>query len=294
MSEEYSREAYDQAEQEIESAKKNISPDAPTEDLRAAVEQKATAEGRRDSLHEQSWDEALKANEEYDQLWVQKAVAEKAIADFRVANSILQAPTSEAEAVPESAERKEKSLEEQAAIYAEMSGVDATKILEIAQAHQAELSEEERNAFTLMIFKPEGKTTAQSWQDIEAQNPTYKYTDPEAITTEGETEEAEVVFARYGQEPDEDTLCENAKSAIDREATDTKWMSPKLRMIVGEFYRRAEGKQLDEKNVTQCPGSRTEDGRVPRLDFIAGSGEVDLSSSRPGFRFPRLGARQVV
>lgn len=44
---EYSREAYEQAEQEVEAAKSKISPEAPTDELRGAVEEKAQAEEKR-------------------------------------------------------------------------------------------------------------------------------------------------------------------------------------------------------------------------------------------------------
>ena len=287
---EYSREAYIAADQEVKAAKGKISPETPTEELRQAVDEKANTELKRGQLHEMAWDEALKINDQYDELYSRKDQIDQEIATFRTEKLGMGEPREVAEA-----EKGEPTLEQQAQVYSEMFGVDSAKILELAQSLQAEMSEQERKELTMLIYLPEGVTTKDAWDKVKSENPTWQSIEPEEITTEGETpQRAIVAFSRYSQEPDEDSLGEHAKSAKEWEKIDQKFMSPRLRMIAGEYYRRAEGKQLDEKNATISPGSRSAHGDVPSLYFNPNSGEVSLYGYDPGSRVPDLGVRRVV
>lgn len=149
-------------------------------------------------------------------------------------------------------EKKEPTLEEQAAIYAEMFGVDQAKILEAAHSLQAEMSEDDKKELTMLVYAPEKFDAAAAWEMVKKNNPTYEGINPREIRIRGigiqrESEKAVVAFARYSQEADEDSLGKQAKSALGWEKTNQKFMSPKLRMIAGELYRRVEGKQMDGK-----------------------------------------------
>jgi hypothetical protein len=251
----------------------------------------ASAEERKSNLIDQAHGEAKEINEKvypaYIAAWQEKEELDKKITDLREQLGGTSEPK-------EKEERKEKTLEEQAQIYAEMFGADAEKIFDSAKALRDKMSERERKELTMLVYTPEGMTTDDAWQMVKRENPVYEYTDPAEIKTTGETEKAVVAFARYSQEPDEDMLGEEAKSAEDWEKTNGKFMSPKLRMIAGEFYRRAEGEQLDQINVTLCPGCRSQDGGVPDLSSYPNGGRVSLGSSPPGFRHPSLGVRRVV
>lgn len=285
----YSREAYDAAEAEVAGAKGKISSEASTDELRGAVEQKAQAEEKRAGLYEMAWDEALDLNKQYDELWAQKEQAEQAVADFRKEKLGMG---EEKEAVE--AEKKEPTLEEQAAIYAEIFGVDKAQIIEAAQGLQAEMSEDERKELTMLIYGPKGETAAKAWERVKAENPTWQSHDPAKIKTKGETDREFVAFARFSQEPDEDSLGENAKTAIDWEKTDQKFMSPKQEMIAREAFRRLTGEQMDKKNAMMCPGSRSEYDYVPDLGFDPGTRRVGLNDVNPGYRTPNIGVRRVV
>lgn len=262
---EYSREAYDAAEAEA----------GQTEEKRAGLE-------------EMAWDEALELNEKYDELYSRKEQVDQDVATFRREKLGMKEE-----------EKKEPVLEEQAGIYAEMFGVDAREILEAAQSLQTEMSEDERKEFTMLIYGPKGTTVGSAWAMVEKENPTrqkhklvYSGDKISEIKTEGETDKAFIAFARYSQEPDEDSLGEKAKSASDWEETGQKFMSPKLRMIAGEMYRRAEGRQLDEKYKTVFPGSRMWSGYVPMFDSYAGT--VSSGAMTPEYRSPQMGVRRVV
>ncbi|TSC95497.1 MAG: hypothetical protein CEN88_476 [Candidatus Berkelbacteria bacterium Licking1014_2] len=189
---------------------------------------------------------------------------------------------------------KEPTLEEQAAIYAKMFGVDAGKIIEAAKSLQSEMSGDEREELTMLVYGPKGETAAKAWERVKAENLTYHWINPEKIKTEGETKRAFVAFAKWSQEADEGSLGENARKAVDWEKTGEKFMSPKQRMLAGEMYRRAKGKQLDEKNVTMCPGSRSENDYVPYLYFNPDYHKVFLYNIHPGDRSSRFGVRRVV
>ncbi len=122
---------------------------------------------------------------------------------------------------------------------------------------------------------------------------TYHGIDPAKIKTLGETEKAVVAYARYSQEPDEDTLGKRAKSVEDWERTDGKFMSMRLRIIAGEFYRRTEGKQLDQRNKTLCPGSRVDGDGLPYLLYNPNDDRVNLLSCSPVASGADLGVRRV-
>jgi len=287
----YSREAYDQAEQEVETAKGKVSPEAPTDESRGAVEERAQAEEKRAGLYEMAWDEALELNKQYDELWTQKEQTEQALADFRKEKLGMGEEKEAAET-----EKKEPTLEEWAGVLAEINGEDQGKILEALQSLQSEMSEDERKELTMPFYVKEGMTTKSAWQKIKAENPTYEWINPGKIKTQGETGKAEVGFGRFSQEADEDSLGGQARPAEDWEKTDQKFMSPKQAMIAREAFRRLTGKQMDGKNMTMCPGSRSGLGNVPRLFFYPFPVHrgVYLGDVSPGSRGSRLGVRRVV
>lgn len=288
-SNQYSREAYEEAEEKIEEAKDRINPEASTDDLRQAVEDRGRAEEDKGHLHESAQDEALELNKQYDELYAKKDQIAQEIADFRREKLGMEEPKEAMEA-----EKKEPTLEEWAGVYAEMSGKDPAKILETFKSFQAKMSETHRQKLTLPIYGREGLSTNDVWEEVKAENPTYEYINPAKITTEGETGKAFVAFARFSQEPDEDSLGEKAQTALDWEKTGRQFMSPKQAMVAREAYRRLTGKQMDEKNQTMCPGSRSGFGSVPRLYFSPGDRGVYLNDCNPGDRVSFLGVRRVV
>lgn len=195
---------------------------------------------------------------------------------------------------PEAKEKEGSILERAAGIYAEMYGEDAGQILEKLRAKQATLSEQERGVYKLPIYVPEKFSTASAWRMVKKENIVHEFIDPAKITTEGETEEAVVAFARQSKDPDADSLGDNAKSAEEWEKTGQKFMSPRQRMIAGVLFSRLTGRQMDEENLTLCPGSRDVSGFVPCFDFFSAYGRVNLNSSPLINRNPDLGVRRVV
>ncbi|GAH35242.1 unnamed protein product, partial [marine sediment metagenome] len=187
-------------------------------------------------------------------------------------------------------------------IYAEIFGVDETQIIKAAEALQTEMNEDEREQLTMLIYGPKDETTARAWIRVQRENLAEQTHNPATIETQGETDietqgetdKEFVAFARFSQEPDEDSLGENARSALDWENTGEKFMSPKQRMLAGEMYRRTKGKQLDEKHFTMSPGSRSEHGSVPCLRFTPASNEIRLGNVRPEFRGQYYGVRRIV
>lgn len=191
-------------------------------------------------------------------------------------------------------EKKEPTLEEQTEIYAEMFGADAGKILEQARSLQAEMSEKEKKELTMLIFAPKRFSLKEAWKFVKSNQTLEHLTNMGEVVTKGETEKAVVAFARFSQEPDEDSLGKNAKSAIDWEKTDQEFMSPRLRIIAGELYRRVTGKQLDEKNPTMSPGSRVPVGRVPVLFNQSGLVVLSAGDPDPEHLLRYVGVRRVV
>lgn len=195
---------------------------------------------------------------------------------------------------PEQEAEEELTLEEQADIYAEMFGVDQAVILEAAQGLQTEMSEDERRELTMLVYGKKGTTTALAWEVVKAKSPAWSSLELARIKVEGETDKAFVAFMHYAQEADEDSLGVGARYAINWEQTNAKYASPKHLMIAREFYRRAEGKQMDEKNQTMCPRSRSKDGHVPYLNLDSDDGRVYLRDIGSTTRYPILGVRREV
>jgi len=286
---EYSREVFNKAETDIKEAKGRIDPNAPVEELRAAVDDRASAEARKGHLHEMAWGEALELNKQYDELYARKEQVEKEIADFRKEKLGM----AEEERVAE-AEQKEPTLEQWAWAYAEMEGIkeDMAKILEAFQTLQAEMSEEERKVLTMPVYVKEKTTAATAWAMVKKENPTYEFIELEKIKTPDETSKALVAFGRFSQEADKDSLGENAQSGKDWKETSQKFMSLKVAMVAREAFRRLTGKQMDERSWTMCPGSRSENDNVTRLGFSPN--KVTLDDVLPGSRYPFNGVRRVV
>ena len=288
----YSREAYEEAQRKVDEANQALEPSRiakPDQAEREKIKgQRDLAERGRDELYGKAWDEALALNEEYKQVLKQKDQAETKIQELRQKMGLDRGKPEE-----EQGER-EPTLEEQTKIYAEMLDIPQEEILEAAKALQAKMTEQEREELTMLIFSPKGETASTAWERVRKENPTWQSQDPRTISTQAETAKALVAFARFSQEPDPDSLGEDAQSTEDWEKTGGRFMSPRLRMLAGEMYRRAKGRQLDEVNATLCPGSRFEHGDVPSLCFSRAYGEVDLVGADPSVRSPHLGVRRVV
>jgi hypothetical protein len=286
MGEGYSREAYDDAERKVKEANAEISPEKSTDELKAAVEQRAGAEERRGQLHEMAWDEALEKNKKYDELYAQKEQIDQEIATFR-RDELGMAEVRE-EAKPE--RTRETEIKSITKFWQELGyEVDESDI----QAEIEALPETEK--MTRFEFLPKGIKMSEAFQKMSERYPTWSYTkELDKIKMPRETTESYAISYRDSQEPDEDSLGENAKSALTWEETDEKFMSP-LELTVAEMRWHAEnGTHLNEKNWTMCPGSRDADGFVPFLDFGPLNGEVDLCDANPGYRSPYLGVRRVV
>lgn len=108
------------------------------------------------------------------------------------------------------------------------------------------------------------------------------------------TQESYAFAIRYQQEPDKDTLGENAKSAEDWEETGDAYLMPGERLIAGAQWYQREGTHLDEDFSTLCPGTRAEGGSVPYLFHDKADGLDRLLTVSPSKRYERLGVRRVV
>lgn len=200
------------------------------------------------------------------------------------------------------AEKKEKTLEEQVAIYAEIYKVEPDKIMEMVQTKQAEMSEDEKKDFSLMIFSPEGKTTMDVWRNLGQSKPNSVFMNmgESGITSkeevdEGEPAEAEVVFTRYNLRPDDDTLGENHKDALELEETDKKWMTPKQWIIACDFFLHDGRQHIDEKTGTIFPNFRTSGGGIPAATFVSHghTSEIRFNSMLLENDRQDIGAREV-
>ena len=239
-SSEYSREAYEEAEQEVEEAKKEISPERPTEKSREAVERKGAIEQERDRLFEISWDEALKLNEEYNGLWKSKGQADKALADFR--REKLGMPE---RAEPEPERTKKSEIKANVEFWQEL-GVEVDEA--DVRAKIEALSEKE--GFNFYLYLPQGVKASQLIAEMKERFPAWVWRsvgDPDKIKMPRTTKESYAMAARYQQEPDEDSLEENAKSAEDWEKTEDTFMTPAERIVAEMRWHKEKGSHLDEK-----------------------------------------------
>lgn len=100
------------------------------------------------------------------------------------------------------------------------------------------------------------------------------------------------VAARYNQEPDADSLGENAKLSLDYEKDGAQYMTPTEWMVAELRWFRENHTHLDMKNCTLCPNCRTENGTIPILtsslvgvpNFIHTEMDVDDIDSKRGVR----------
>jgi|GEM_PF-3961134 len=281
----YSREAYDEAEREVEEAKGEISPEKPTEELRAAVERRAGAEEKRDRLFEMSWDEALELNRQYDELLAKKDAIDQELATFR--REKLGMPEPEREKPERTRETEiQANVELWQSLGIEVDEADVRAQIEALP---------KREGFDWFHYIPEGIKNSQLIKLMEDRFPVWVWEgvgDPDKIKMPRTTKESYAVACRLQQEPDKDSLGENAKSALDWEKTEDQFMSPLERMVAELRWQKEQGSHLDEKYWTWCPGSRAAGDRVPYLSFV--DDEVCLSADHPEVRDPFLGVRRVV
>lgn len=59
---EYSRDIYDKAQENVDAANQKISPELSTDDLRGVIQERSRAEKRVSDLDNKAWDEALELN----------------------------------------------------------------------------------------------------------------------------------------------------------------------------------------------------------------------------------------
>ncbi|MDD3774317.1 MAG: hypothetical protein PHW50_03530 [Patescibacteria group bacterium] len=216
---------------------------------------------------------------------------------------------------------EELSLEKQAQIYADFwieNGYEANPeiILKKARELQTEMTEQDRQNKKLMVYIPAGVSTKDMWEIIQKNNETDGWDQP---YSDEDSEPKEIIaFANYSLSPDADSLGkENSKSAEEWEATGEKFMSPKLRFALNEFFRTAYGKWPDSivtwelpMRFTLCPGSRSSNGQVLRIGFQSvpmfmeeyfaktgkykSPGIVGLAGENPSERFETCGVRRIV
>lgn len=287
--ESYSREAYDEAEREIEEAKGEIAPEKSTEELKRVVEKRGAAEERRDRLGEVSWDEALQAHEEYKGLLARQDKAQEAVNQWKKEHHTGPEPT-------EAKEPQRTPETEAQAIVEFYQGigieVDPADVRAKIEAKRADAEKEGLEAFT---YLPKDIKISKLLKIAKADYPVWVWEgigDPDTIKMPRTTQESYAVAHHYTQEPDEDSLGDKARSGLDWEKTDNSYMGPLERLAFGMRWHKENGTQLDEKYVTLCPGSRAAGGRVPCLSFSGG--RVRLSSDHPGGRGPGWGVRRVV
>jgi hypothetical protein len=186
----------------------------------------------------------------------------------------------QAPAVEPSETKKEPTLEEQAAIYAEMFGEGKAKILERAKSLQAEMSEEDKRDLTMLIYCPENfgtreaaKKCLESGLRVDPYRYDYFYDERrfKTIVTEGETKKGIVAFGRYsGSRDDISEYVDKTKLTVwsprpevsveDLEKTGQRFMSPKLWLLASIAYFKATGRHMDQgygqAGACVCPGSR--------------------------------------
>lgn len=261
----YSREAYDAAEQKSQ-----------------------TAEGEKGRLEGMAWDEALRLNEEYDQLWAKKEEAEKAVADFRRGKLDSVGETREAGA------KLERTRESEIA-----TNVRLWKDLGLTEEEARKAIEDlpEKEGFDGYLVIKGGVKPSEIATKLKERFPfwsVYSKEEMDAFEMPRSSDEAYAIAFRYQQEPE--GLGKDAKSAEEWEKTSDSFMNPVERMLLDIRWHAENGNHLDEKNVTFCPGSRARGGDVPRLCFdpYRGDGKVCLSSCHVDLRNPSLGVRRVV
>lgn len=180
-------------------------------------------------------------------------------------------------------ENREPTLEEWAHLYAEIEGIeDPAKVLEALQSLQAEMSEDDRKHLTLPIYGKEGLTLVDAYEIYRKQSQEnvgendQKYfsgikTKPQgAHGNYGEdSDKAFVAFARFSQEPDDDSLGDNAKGSLSWEETDEQFMSPKMYLLARTVFHRLTGGSMDWKKCTMFPNYRSPapSGGVPYFGY---------------------------
>jgi hypothetical protein len=107
--------------------------------------------------------------------------------------------------------------------------------------------------------------------------------------------ETYAVAAKFQQEPDADSLGENARSAKDWEKTNDHFMNPIVRLVAGQRYYQETGKYLDQANNTMSPhsvyGLSQYAVNIPFVYFDHGE---QIDAATPYQPFPRWGVRRVI
>jgi hypothetical protein len=196
-------------------------------------------------------------------------------------------------------EKKEPTLEEWANAYAIIEGGNPAEILDALQSFQSEMDESDKQELTMPIYSKKGLTTSETFKMIEKKNPWGNYISLNGLTPVdadcqpiSETDKATVAFTRFNQEPDEDSIGKNAKSAEEWEKTDKRFISPKLMILAGMAYQRLTRKQMNDDNWTMFPGFRMLENAIPRLRFFQSTG-VQLSFDVPKHNDPWNGVRRI-
>ena len=151
---------YIKSERALLLVNEQISPEKPTDELLAIVQEKQRVETEQTKLFLRMKKEAEGLNNKYNQLLSQ-------IADFRRKKLGM---TEEQEA------SESPSLEHQVEVWSQIYqeegiNIDAQAILEQAQIFQSELSEEDKHELTWLIIKPSGINEPEAWSMVKAQNP---------------------------------------------------------------------------------------------------------------------------
>jgi len=253
--ESYSREAHEDTEREIEDAKKEISPEKTFSEIRETAQRGEAAEGKRDRLFEMGWDEALELNRQYDELLAKKKAVDQEVTTFRAEKLGMQ------EAPEREKSERTRETEIQANIeFWESLGIEIDEADVRAQIEALP----EKEGFEWLHYIPEGVKNSQLIKLMKDRFPVWVWDgvgDPDKIKMPRDTKTSYAIAARFTQEPDEDSLGEDAKSPLDWEKSGNQFMTPSERMVAELRWQKEQGSHLDEKYYTWCPGSRAAEVR---------------------------------
>jgi len=155
----------------------------------------------------------------------------------------------------------------------------------------------EIEGYNFYLYIPKGAKLDRIWEKFAKTNPVKREPLYDLsswhLKMSRDTRNSYAVAAHYQQEPDDDSLGDNARSSLDWEKTDEQYMTP-LEVIIAEMrWHKENGPHLNEKNITICPRSRMS-GTVPCLDCNRDNGKVAIFPISLDATTKSMGVRKVI
>ena len=166
----------------------------------------------------------------------------------------------------------------------------------------------EREGYNWIIVIPQGTKIWQLGSQVASFDSDLEFRNlAEVIEMSRKSNETYAIAAHYRREVDKDSIGRKAKTAKNWENTGEEFMTP-LECIIAEGRWYKDNKNhLNAKTLTLCPGSRSENGQVPYLEYSTESNppqefmrvsrivkEIILDSCSPEKRHRSLGVRRVI